>query len=97
MGTRSWGWAVSVAARQLRERLALFGSDLPKDGVTATADTADLIAALAQKERHAFGAQFAEAAVDVTTGEVRVRRMLGVFAVAGSSTPSPHAVSWWAA
>ncbi|MGW6489397.1 xanthine dehydrogenase family protein molybdopterin-binding subunit [Streptomyces sp. NPDC055056] len=80
MGTRSWGWAVSVAARQLRERLALFGSDLPKDGVTATADTADLIAALAQKERHAFGAQFAEAAVDVTTGEVRVRRMLGVFA-----------------
>jgi CO/xanthine dehydrogenase Mo-binding subunit/CO/xanthine dehydrogenase FAD-binding subunit len=29
---------------------------------------------------HAFGAQFAEVAVDVDTGEVRVRRMLGAFA-----------------
>jgi xanthine dehydrogenase YagR molybdenum-binding subunit len=28
-----------------------------------------------------FGAHFAEAAVDRDTGEVRVRRMLGVFAV----------------
>ncbi|EFE65432.1 oxidoreductase [Streptomyces viridosporus ATCC 14672] len=31
-------------------------------------------------DSHSFGAQFAEVAVDVTTGEVRVRRMLGVFA-----------------
>ena len=30
--------------------------------------------------RHAFGAQFAEVAVDVDTGEVRVPRLLGVFA-----------------
>jgi xanthine dehydrogenase YagR molybdenum-binding subunit len=29
---------------------------------------------------HAFGAQFAEVRVDVTTGEVRVPRLLGVFA-----------------
>ena len=29
---------------------------------------------------HAFGAQFAEVAVDADTGEVRVRRMLGAFA-----------------
>jgi xanthine dehydrogenase YagR molybdenum-binding subunit len=32
-------------------------------------------------ERHTFGAQFAEVAVDLTSGEVRVRRMLGIFAV----------------
>ena len=30
--------------------------------------------------RHAFGAQFAEVQVDTDTGEVRVRRLLGVFA-----------------
>ena len=36
--------------------------------------------ALAAKERHSFGAQFAEVPVDATTGEVRVRRMLGIFA-----------------
>ncbi len=31
-----------------------------------------------------FGAHFVEAAVDLDTGEVRVRRMLGVFAAASS-------------
>lgn len=31
--------------------------------------------------RHAFGAQFAEARVDPGTGEIRVSRPLGVFAV----------------
>ena len=30
--------------------------------------------------QHAFGAHFAEVAVDADTGEVRLRRMLGVFA-----------------
>ena len=30
---------------------------------------------------HAFGAQFAEVAVDVDTGEIRTRRLLGVFGV----------------
>ncbi|MFI7009464.1 xanthine dehydrogenase family protein molybdopterin-binding subunit [Streptomyces sp. NPDC050145] len=79
MGTRSWGWAVMAAAAELREKLVT-GVEIPADGITARTDTAALIAALAQKERHAFGAQFAEVAVDVTTGEVRVRRLLGVFA-----------------
>ncbi|MET8684448.1 xanthine dehydrogenase family protein molybdopterin-binding subunit [Streptomyces sp. NPDC004732] len=79
MGTRSWGWAITLAARELREKLVL-GGDIPPDGLTARADTSDVIGALSQKERHAFGAQFAEVAVDVTTGEVRVRRMLGIFA-----------------
>ncbi|MGW0824457.1 xanthine dehydrogenase family protein molybdopterin-binding subunit [Streptomyces sp. NPDC002845] len=78
-GTRSWAWAITAAARELRERLAL-GGGIPPEGITVRSDTTDAIGALAQKERHSFGAQFAEVAVDVTTGEVRVRRMLGIFA-----------------
>ncbi|AEW99534.1 xanthine dehydrogenase family protein molybdopterin-binding subunit [Streptantibioticus cattleyicolor] len=79
MGTRSWAWAVRTAVRELRDRLDL-GGDIPPQGITARADTTEAVAALSQKERHSFGAQFAEVAVDVTTGEVRVRRMLGIFA-----------------
>ncbi|OIJ95604.1 xanthine dehydrogenase family protein molybdopterin-binding subunit [Streptomyces colonosanans] len=79
MGTRSWAWAVTTAARELRERLAL-DAGIPPEGLTVRSDTSEAIRALAHKERHSFGAQFAEVAVDVTTGEVRVRRMLGIFA-----------------
>ncbi|MER7973469.1 xanthine dehydrogenase family protein molybdopterin-binding subunit [Streptomyces sp. NPDC096080] len=79
MGTRSWSWAITAAAAALRERLVP-GQEIPPDGITVRADTTEAVAALAQKERHSFGAQFAEVAVDVATGEVRVRRMLGVFA-----------------
>ncbi|MFI8992921.1 xanthine dehydrogenase family protein molybdopterin-binding subunit [Streptomyces sp. NPDC053542] len=79
MGTRSWAWAVTAAAKDLREQLAL-GGTVPPEGITVRSDTSEALAALAQKERYSFGAQFAEAAVDVTTGEVRVRRMLGIFA-----------------
>jgi xanthine dehydrogenase YagR molybdenum-binding subunit len=79
MGTRSWSWAVSLAARELREKLTP-GVAIPPEGVTARSDTSEAIAALKQKERHSFGAQFAEVAVDTSTGEVRVRRMLGIFA-----------------
>lgn len=79
MGTRSWSWAVTEAARELREQLAL-GGPVPPEGVTARSDTSEAIGALKATERHSFGAQFAEAAVDTATGEVRVRRMLGIFA-----------------
>ncbi|WP_031055655.1 xanthine dehydrogenase family protein molybdopterin-binding subunit [Streptomyces ochraceiscleroticus] len=79
MGTRSWAWAVTAAAKDLREQLAL-GGTVPPEGITVRSDTSEALATLAQKERYSFGAQFAEAAVDVTTGEVRVRRMLGIFA-----------------
>ncbi|MDQ0779165.1 xanthine dehydrogenase YagR molybdenum-binding subunit [Streptomyces aurantiacus] len=79
MGTRSWAWAVTAAADELRERVAL-SDGIPPEGITVRSDTTDAIGALAQKERHSFGAQFAEVAVDVATGEVRVRRMLGIFA-----------------
>ncbi|MFJ9908780.1 xanthine dehydrogenase family protein molybdopterin-binding subunit [Streptomyces sp. NPDC101152] len=79
MGTRSWSWAVTAAAGVLRERLVP-GTHIPPEGITVRSDTSAALAALAQKERHSFGAQFAEVAVDPATGEVRVRRMLGVFA-----------------
>ncbi|GAA3150212.1 xanthine dehydrogenase family protein molybdopterin-binding subunit [Streptomyces rectiviolaceus] len=79
MGTRSWGWAVTAAVADLREQLAL-GGEIPPQGITVRSDTSAAVGALAQKERHSYGAQFAEVAVDVTTGEVRVRRMLGIFA-----------------
>ncbi|WP_406146998.1 xanthine dehydrogenase family protein molybdopterin-binding subunit [Streptomyces sp. NBC_01012] len=79
MGTRSWAWAVTAAADELRERIAL-GDGIPPEGITVRSDTTAAIGALAQKERHSFGAQFAEVAVDAATGEVRVRRMLGIFA-----------------
>lgn len=79
MGTRSWAWAVRLAADELRDRLVLGGA-IPEEGLTARSDTSEAIGALAQKERHSYGAQFAEAAVDIATGEVRVRRLLGIFA-----------------
>ncbi|MFD5075088.1 xanthine dehydrogenase family protein molybdopterin-binding subunit [Streptomyces sp. NPDC058371] len=79
MGTRSWAWAISAAAIELRAQLPLGGS-IPAEGITARSDTSAAVGALSQKERHAFGAQFAEVAVDDTTGEIRVRRMLGIFA-----------------
>ncbi|WP_053847147.1 xanthine dehydrogenase family protein molybdopterin-binding subunit [Streptomyces sp. NRRL B-24085] len=78
-GTRSWAWAVTAAAEELRRGLAP-GADIPPQGITARSDTTEAVGALAQKERHSFGAQFAEVAVDPATGEIRVRRMLGVFA-----------------
>lgn len=79
-GTASWGLAVTEVASALHERLAHVGK-IPPEGITATSDTTATVEAMGHPERHAFGAQFAEVAVDVTTGEVRVRRMLGVFAI----------------
>ncbi|MGZ2357055.1 xanthine dehydrogenase family protein molybdopterin-binding subunit [Streptomyces sp. 372A] len=79
-GTASWGWAVHKAASALAERLAARTGPLPAEGVTVTADTTEETAEKSPYARHAFGAHFAEVAVDTRTGEVRVRRMLGVFA-----------------
>ncbi|WP_155060335.1 xanthine dehydrogenase family protein molybdopterin-binding subunit [Streptomyces blattellae] len=81
-GTRSWGWAIKIAVDELRDMLTP-GVIIPPEGITARSDTTAAVVGLMQsapKERHTYGAHFAEAAVDTTTGEVRVRRMLGVFA-----------------
>jgi xanthine dehydrogenase YagR molybdenum-binding subunit len=71
MGTTSWGSAVIKACRALREQ----------GGGEARADTAADVEHDAPLAKHAFGAQFAEVAVDLDSGEVRVPRLLGVFAV----------------
>jgi xanthine dehydrogenase YagR molybdenum-binding subunit len=80
MGTTSWGSAVVKACAALRAKLAEVGDDVPPEGVEAQADTAEDVKADERIERHAFGAQFAEVRVDADTGEVRVPRLLGVFA-----------------
>ncbi|RCG23740.1 xanthine dehydrogenase family protein molybdopterin-binding subunit [Streptomyces diacarni] len=69
-GTASWGWAVHKACRELRE----------SDGSIVTVDTTSDVEGQEDYARHAFGALFAEVSADTVTGEVRVRRMLGVFA-----------------
>jgi xanthine dehydrogenase YagR molybdenum-binding subunit len=79
MGTASWGLAVVRACEALRAQLDERDGEVTDD-LVASVDTADEIAADEQLERHAFGAQFAEVAIDADTGESRVRRLLGVFA-----------------
>ncbi|MEV6123369.1 xanthine dehydrogenase family protein molybdopterin-binding subunit [Streptomyces sp. NPDC052077] len=79
-GTASWGWAVHEACGRLIERLAGTAGPLPEEGVGAAADTTGTADAESPFARHAFGAHFAETSVDTVTGEVRVTRMLGVFA-----------------
>ena len=69
MGTASWGSAVVKACE-----------DLLKNGSEGAADTTEDVRGDAGFARHAFGAQFAEVLVDIDTGEVRVPRLLGVFA-----------------
>jgi xanthine dehydrogenase YagR molybdenum-binding subunit len=81
MGTTSWTWAVVNACRALRERIEHdHGGTVPMGGLSAEASTEADIAALPSSARFAFGAQFAEVRVDTDTGEVRVPRLLGVFA-----------------
>ncbi|MFF5126850.1 xanthine dehydrogenase family protein molybdopterin-binding subunit [Streptomyces syringium] len=79
-GTASWGWAVHKACRALGELIGEHGGTPPPGGLTATADTSDDIESEPPHAKSSFGAQFAEVRVDADTGEVRVRRLLGVFA-----------------
>ena len=79
-GTASWGWAIFNAASALRTQLReQFGGIVPVDGLEATG-AFDANPVAQQFSMHAFGAQFAEVRVNVDTGEVRVPRLLGVFA-----------------
>ena len=74
-GTTSWGAAITEAAERFRDK---YGDD-PDDGDEADATTPDNPWA-AEYAMHAYGAHFAEVAVHADTGEIRVPRMLGVFA-----------------
>jgi len=80
MGTASWGTAIVDAAHKLRTRLYdEHGGVVPADGLEATGEAGQNPDAQ-RFSMHAFGAQFAEVRVDLDTGEVRVPRLLGVFA-----------------
>ncbi|MEQ4208399.1 xanthine dehydrogenase family protein molybdopterin-binding subunit [Actinopolymorpha sp. B9G3] len=82
-GMASWGSTVVAAARAFRER---HGVDAPA-GAEVTAGMPDN----PHEENfamHAFGAQFAEVRVNADTGEVRVPRMLGVFAAGRIINPT---------
>lgn len=72
-GTSSWGSAVVVAARAFRDQ---HGTD-PAPGATTTG--AETKAEEPEYATHSYGAQFAEVAVNRWTGEIRARRLLGVF------------------
>ena len=74
-GTVSWGSTIVEAAERFRDK---WGHD-PDGDAEADASTPDnpWEGKLAMA---AFGAQFAEVAVHADTGEIRVPRMLGVFA-----------------
>ncbi len=76
MGTASWGSAVAAACAALL-----------KDGEYGSADTTNDVAQDEGWARHSFGAQFAEVLVDPATGEVRVPRLLGVFAAGRVISP----------
>jgi len=79
-GTVSWGWAIFNAASALRIRLhEEYGGSVPVEGLEASG-AFDTNPEAQQYSMHAFGAQFAEVRVNVDTGEVRVPRLLGVFA-----------------
>jgi len=80
MGTTSWGSAIVKACAALRARMEEHGGDVPENGLEAEGETSDDIEAQEPFARHAFGAQFCEARVNADTGEVRVARLLGVFA-----------------
>ncbi|MGW5037506.1 xanthine dehydrogenase family protein molybdopterin-binding subunit [Streptomyces parvulus] len=79
-GTASWGSAVHEACARLSGMLARRSEPLPEEGLVAEADTSGKADAESPYARHAFGAHFAEVAVDTVSGEVRVTRLLGVFA-----------------
>jgi len=70
MGTSSWGAAVVKTCRELRAR----------DVDEVFVDTAEDAEAEEPLSKHGFGAIFVEAAVDLDTAEVRLPRVLGVFA-----------------
>lgn len=75
VGTYDWGDAVVAAATKFRRR----HGDSPREGAHETA-TGRLPRGARGYSRHSFGAHFAQVRVSTVTGEVRVDRMLGVFA-----------------
>ncbi|MBM7488858.1 xanthine dehydrogenase YagR molybdenum-binding subunit [Micromonospora luteifusca] len=80
MGTASWSWALIRAGQALREKLRDLPGGRAAGEVTVEVSTDDEVGGQPTLPRYAYGAQFAEVRVDADTGEVRLNRMLGVFA-----------------
>ncbi len=74
-GMTTWGSAVVAAARAFRDKHGA----APADGAQADGSVEDNPAA-ERFAMYAFGAQFAEVRVNRDTGEIRVPRLLGMFA-----------------
>jgi xanthine dehydrogenase YagR molybdenum-binding subunit len=74
--------AVQRACEALREKLRIAGGRIPAEGLEAEGENVSMSADPNFKAYsiHTYGAHFAEVGVDVDTGEIRLRRMLGVFA-----------------
>ncbi|WP_433721228.1 molybdopterin cofactor-binding domain-containing protein [Actinoplanes sp. CA-051413] len=70
-GSASWGWAVTGACRELRRS----GNE------EAVYDSTEEVQRQEKDGKHAYGAHFAEVRVDADTGEVRVSRLFGMYAV----------------
>ncbi|MFJ9342310.1 xanthine dehydrogenase family protein molybdopterin-binding subunit [Streptomyces sp. NPDC101733] len=87
-GTTSWGTAVVRACEALLTAVGRCGGRVPDGGLEAEADTLEELSTPRTHSQHAFGAQFAEVTVDASTGEIRVPRMLGVFAVGRVINPA---------
>ncbi len=79
MGTASWGSAIFEAAAKLRALMHEHDGVIPAQGLEARGEVKENPEA-ERYAMHAFGAQFAEAHVNLDTGEVRIPRLLGVFA-----------------
>jgi xanthine dehydrogenase YagR molybdenum-binding subunit len=84
LGTASWGWAALKACRQLAAKL----DGTPVTEVAVRADTTEDLKAQDKLSRYSFGAQFVQVRVDTATGEVRVDRMVGVFAAGRIVNPT---------
>jgi xanthine dehydrogenase YagR molybdenum-binding subunit len=74
-GMATWGSAIVEAAGAFRDK---FGAD-PDEGAEADGSVGEN-PATQRYAMYAFGAQFTEARVHADTGEIRVPRLLGVFA-----------------
>jgi xanthine dehydrogenase YagR molybdenum-binding subunit len=83
----SWGAgnssnAVHRACVALREKQRIAGGNIPAEGLEAEGEIVGMTDDPSYKDYsiHTYGAHFAEVGVDADTGEIRLRRMLGVFA-----------------
>jgi xanthine dehydrogenase YagR molybdenum-binding subunit len=84
----SWGAgnssnAVHRACQALREKLRTAGDRIPPEGLEAEGEIVSMLEDpnYGANSIHTYAAHFAEVGVDVDTAEIRLRRMLGVFAV----------------